>query len=299
MPPPLETCANCGRLIGKLEQPRVWRENVVCAACFTILSANDQRTPKSNMAGQHPPEPRYETRADSNLESGAIAGTAAGNRKNSKAAVWSLILGISSLVLGITLIVPILAIILGIIGVLKTKKSHHVLGGRGYAIAGIILGSIFFASWGITDIALAYSAYQIFGPTRAPAYNLQVTFYDVETREIALKSATEIPPLIGSSGRPTLVRAYFFTCDNNCKNKKLYYLEKYDEKAREAIVSAQQHPEKKTSMDDIMAAQEGLLVQLPDWPADKWVKAQSPAGQEVYRTIACPDASTPPTPCNE
>lgn len=34
----IETCANCGRVIGKLETPMVWQENVVCPECFGRLS---------------------------------------------------------------------------------------------------------------------------------------------------------------------------------------------------------------------------------------------------------------------
>ncbi len=34
----IDTCANCGEKIGKLEAPNVWREQVVCAACHTKLT---------------------------------------------------------------------------------------------------------------------------------------------------------------------------------------------------------------------------------------------------------------------
>lgn len=36
-----ETCANCGRQIGRLEKPCVWEENVVCRACWQVLSADE------------------------------------------------------------------------------------------------------------------------------------------------------------------------------------------------------------------------------------------------------------------
>lgn len=35
----VETCANCGEAIGKLEPAHVWREQVVCAACHARLSS--------------------------------------------------------------------------------------------------------------------------------------------------------------------------------------------------------------------------------------------------------------------
>jgi hypothetical protein len=34
-----DACANCGRVIGKLETPHVWRDNVVCAPCHKVLTA--------------------------------------------------------------------------------------------------------------------------------------------------------------------------------------------------------------------------------------------------------------------
>ena len=33
-----ETCANCGRVIGKLETPHVWNQQVVCGECINRLS---------------------------------------------------------------------------------------------------------------------------------------------------------------------------------------------------------------------------------------------------------------------
>lgn len=39
VPVALETCGNCGRAIGKLEQCMVWDDHLVCAACHKLLSA--------------------------------------------------------------------------------------------------------------------------------------------------------------------------------------------------------------------------------------------------------------------
>ena len=33
----LEVCENCGRQIGKLETPMVWKERVVCGKCHKVL----------------------------------------------------------------------------------------------------------------------------------------------------------------------------------------------------------------------------------------------------------------------
>src|SRR5690242_9698059 len=37
-PPPGEVCAVCGRVIGGLEQPFIWEQNVVCFGCHRDLS---------------------------------------------------------------------------------------------------------------------------------------------------------------------------------------------------------------------------------------------------------------------
>src|ERR1700722_9356459 len=37
----METCENCGATIGKLETPNVWKEHVVCGACYRKLSSKE------------------------------------------------------------------------------------------------------------------------------------------------------------------------------------------------------------------------------------------------------------------
>jgi len=39
----METCENCGRTIGNLETPAVWRERVVCAECHQRLNGSHAR----------------------------------------------------------------------------------------------------------------------------------------------------------------------------------------------------------------------------------------------------------------
>src|SRR5665213_885804 len=40
--PQLYTCANCGRMIGALEQPYQWGASVVCPQCCTLLQTAAQ-----------------------------------------------------------------------------------------------------------------------------------------------------------------------------------------------------------------------------------------------------------------
>jgi hypothetical protein len=56
MQPKTENCENCGRAIGRLEQPYVWQKHVVCAACHAHLSsapATPART-AGNPRAKHP-----------------------------------------------------------------------------------------------------------------------------------------------------------------------------------------------------------------------------------------------------
>lgn len=65
-------------------------------------------------------------------------------QRNSKWATWSLVLGISGLILCILVIPSLLAIIFGLIALRKINGSKGILAGKSEAIAGIVLGVIWF-----------------------------------------------------------------------------------------------------------------------------------------------------------
>ncbi len=54
-----ETCANCGRMIGKLETPMVWQESVVCGACFEVLAASARKASQPAPDGAQKREPEH------------------------------------------------------------------------------------------------------------------------------------------------------------------------------------------------------------------------------------------------
>jgi hypothetical protein len=76
-------------------------------------------------------------------------GYGAAPRRTSGAAIASLVLGIVGCVPFIT---GILAIVLGVIGIRKTREP--TVGGKGLAIAGLILGIISVAGWSVCGAAL-------------------------------------------------------------------------------------------------------------------------------------------------
>ena len=56
-PVELETCANCGRAIGKLETPHLWQQQVVCEQCVNQLSpplAVPSSPPPQLLPSRHP-----------------------------------------------------------------------------------------------------------------------------------------------------------------------------------------------------------------------------------------------------
>jgi hypothetical protein len=48
----LETCANCDRVIGRLETCHLWQNQTVCAECLAKLQKTDEAPPPSDIADQ-------------------------------------------------------------------------------------------------------------------------------------------------------------------------------------------------------------------------------------------------------
>jgi hypothetical protein len=57
MPVALDECDNCGRKIGKLETPHVWRQGVVCGECHARLSRSGVVEYARPRAAEPPPPP--------------------------------------------------------------------------------------------------------------------------------------------------------------------------------------------------------------------------------------------------
>jgi hypothetical protein len=49
----METCENCGRVIGNLESPHLWNENVVCAGCHVTLAGLSVKKALPSQAGKN------------------------------------------------------------------------------------------------------------------------------------------------------------------------------------------------------------------------------------------------------
>jgi hypothetical protein len=123
----LETCANCGRTIGKLETPHVHNEHVVCAECHGRLGG-----------AMHAPGAQGAPVAAVQREAGEYRALGL----NSRGAAWGIaIVGLllSPLIIGIPLLVW------GAVAdsmIVKHQKAADRKAGS-VATAGVILGTVF------------------------------------------------------------------------------------------------------------------------------------------------------------
>ncbi|MCL2645396.1 MAG: hypothetical protein FWD61_00150 [Phycisphaerales bacterium] len=103
-------------------------------------------------------------------------------------------------------------------------------------------------------------------------------FIDEETGEESVRSLSELPPLMGKSGRPTVVRAmkYGFA-DNSDKrsDERTVYLTKFTPEVQEALKTL---PENDPKRPELFFS--GQLVRSPQ-PDSKWILLNNPASQAI------------------
>jgi len=109
-------------------------------------------------------------------------------------------------------------------------------------------------------------------PTEVVKY-MKAFYMDEETGEESVHSAAELPPLLGKSGKPTLVKAYKFTAGDG--KDVIVYLEKYSDQAIEELKSSETDDMRKADL-----TMSGLLIRLPG-EGNKWLAKNSPLGQKI------------------
>jgi hypothetical protein len=110
---------------------------------------------------------------------------------------------------------------------------------------------------------------------------------DEETGTVTIRPADDVPPLIGTGGKPTVVRAYYFTVGNST-NKRLAFLEKYTDEGK-AIVQTQIA---QGSAYRGMLCQKGRLIRKPE-AGSPWVDVASAEGRRIIEELGGPDRSGP------
>lgn len=122
-----------------------------------------------------------------------------------------------------------------------------------------------------------------------------VYFIDTSNWALLVRPKADVPPLIGATGKPTVVRAVFFTY-TSCKNKKLLYLLKYTPTEQKILMRLQHHHGGDKSLFAIeMQTILGTLVRLPV-KGSHWFLANSPTGQRIMTPPA--DSGRPAHFCN-
>ncbi len=107
-------------------------------------------------------------------------------------------------------------------------------------------------------------------------------FIDEETGKETYESITEIPPLKGYSGKSTLVRIIYYSCDG-CKTRTAAYYEKYTPEAKSLLEQNQGKPLDQMTFSQV---QDGHMVRSPA-SGSPWVKANSPEGMQARQIMPC------------
>ena len=132
---------------------------------------------------------------------------------------------------------------------------------------------------------LLYSAYSVgyLGRTAGPDLaTMKAFFMDEETGEIEIRLASEIPPLTGKSGQPTVVLARFFTATTD-DARKLIYLERYTPEGKQAKEATRNG--RPPTMEEMEALRRGTQVRFPERNSP-WVFVDTPQGHAVLNAVS-------------
>jgi len=160
----------------------------------------------------------------------------------------------------------------------RTSLNRHPV------ITGIVAGIVILAA------VLYYYRADLFRPGRIVKQSPHAYYIDEQTGEETVEPATAVPPLPNAEGKPTRVRAYFFSADGG-KTRVAGYYEKYSAQAKTAIETLPPDQlDQQWQMIDL-----GHLVRRPA-AGSPWVWVQSEEGQRI-RASPSPDPSKPLLPC--
>jgi hypothetical protein len=128
---------------------------------------------------------------------------------------------------------------------------------------------------------LAIICYFVFNrqkPAAADVNQVKAFYIDEDTGAESVLPITSVPPLLGATGKPTLVQAFKYSCDGG-KTTKVAYLMKYTDAGKQYLES-----KKKNQPFAFLGA--NTLVRSPD-PGSPWVPQNSKEGAQVI-VVNCP-----------
>jgi hypothetical protein len=137
----------------------------------------------------------------------------------------------------------------------------------------------------IVAVALAGGAWYLF-QARSNAIPSKEFYIDEETGEEVALDIKSAAPLIGKSGKPTLVRVVKFSCDNG-KTVKVGYYSKFDEKTKEHLDAMNSG---KIPYDSNYLSVYGMYIRAPA-KGSPWVKYDSPEASQIKMTMQCPNGN--------
>ncbi len=121
-------------------------------------------------------------------------------------------------------------------------------------------------------------------------------YWDTSNGTLHVRPMTVYPPLTGSTGKPTLVQAFFYTC-GSCSDKKLAYLQEYSQQAKamlDQMIKAGQAGKPGAGfgpmMQEAMMAQNSILVRSPV-KGSPWVPRNSRLGEQIAMPPPCPSSA--------
>ena len=122
-------------------------------------------------------------------------------------------------------------------------------------------------------------------------------FIDEETQEVTVRDATDVPPLMGKSGKATVVEVIYATC-TTCAEKQPVYYRKFTDDAKTAMEKARSTPPPSAGGQGapppppmMMWMDQAQLVRAPV-AGSKWVPVTSPQGFAIMQTASskCPNS---------
>lgn len=150
MGPHTETCSNCGRAIGPLEQANLWRGHVVCNECYARLGAGAPASVPSAKAA-----PRVSPFALASLVCG-LAGLPP-NVYGCLFLSWIPGLGLVAIIGMLIFVVPgVLGVVFGHMAMRRIRLSRGSLTGRGLALGGQVCGYVTIFLWIISALLGLY-----------------------------------------------------------------------------------------------------------------------------------------------
>lgn len=102
-------------------------------------------------------------------------------------------------------------------------------------------------------------------------------FIDEQTGEVSARSIDQLPPLVGSNGKATVVRAYYSVARDGLP-RRLLYMQKYSDTTKAYL--EQYLKEHRTGRPQFPDPPTAILVRAPE-PGSPWVPLETPQGRKL------------------